>query len=132
VGIVLVYRFVPVPLTILMVQRCVEQKLDGKPMRLEKDWVSADEISYHLPMAVVASEDQRFLYHHGFDFEAIEKAVKHNEKQKEDCMKVYDLHNALGYGKVVIELLTLKQFIIEPKNEQLNDLFKTFGDIYRP
>lgn len=82
VGIVLVYRFVPVPLTILMVQRCVEQKIDGKSMRLEKDWVSADEISHHLPIAVVASEDQRFLYHHGFDFEAIEKAVKHNEKQK--------------------------------------------------
>ena len=82
VGIVVVYRFVPVPLTILMVQRCLEQKLDGKEVRLEKDWVSADEISHHLPMAVVASEDQRFLYHHGFDFEAIEKAVKHNEKQK--------------------------------------------------
>jgi hypothetical protein len=62
----------------------------------------------------------------------IDQMVKHNEKQKEDCMKVYDLHNALGYSKVVIELLTLKQFIIERKNEQLNDLFKTFGDIYRP
>jgi hypothetical protein len=58
----------------------------------------------------------------------IDQMVKHNEKQKEDCMKVYDLHNALGYGKVVIELLTLKQFILEPqKNEQLNDLFEQFG-----
>jgi hypothetical protein len=42
----------------------------------------------------------------------IDQMVKHNEKQKEDCMKVYDLDNALGYGKVVIELLTLKTFIL--------------------
>jgi len=82
IGIVIVYRFVPVPLTLLMVQRCIEQKLDGKTMRLEKDWVSEAEIAHHLPMAVVASEDQRFLFHRGFDFEAIEKAMKHNEKQK--------------------------------------------------
>jgi hypothetical protein len=62
----------------------------------------------------------------------IDQMVKHNEKQKEDCIETNDLYNALSYGKVVIELLTLKQFIIEPKNEQLNDLFKTFGNIYRP
>lgn len=79
---VIVFRFVPVPVTILMLQRCVEQKIDGKPMMLQKDWVSLDKISNNLQLAVVASEDQQFLWHNGFDFEAIEKAQKYNEKQK--------------------------------------------------
>lgn len=79
---VIVFRFVPVPVTILMLQRCVEQKADGEEMRLYKDWVSLDKISNKLQLAVVTSEDQQFLWHNGFDFEAIEKAIKYNEKQK--------------------------------------------------
>ena len=72
----------PVPFTILMLQRCVEQKIDGKDMRLQKDWVSLDKISNQLQLAVVCGEDQQFLWHHGFDFEAIQKAMKYNEKQQ--------------------------------------------------
>ena len=78
---VIVFRFVPVPFTWLMLQRCVVQKLDGKEMHMEKDWVSLDQISNQLQLAVVASEDQNFLWHHGFDFEAIQKAMEYNEKQ---------------------------------------------------
>ena len=78
---VIVFRFVPVPFTWLMLQRCVAQKLDGKEMHMEKDWVSLDQISNQLQLAVVASEDQNFLWHHGFDFEAIQKAMEYNEKQ---------------------------------------------------
>lgn len=33
-----------------------------------------------MPVAVMASEDQRFLLHHGFDFDAIQKAARHNRK----------------------------------------------------
>lgn len=80
--LVLVFRFVPVPFTFLMLQRCVEQKMDGKEMKLEKDWVSLKKISNHLQLAVVASEDQNFLFHSGFDLEAIEKAMKYNERQQ--------------------------------------------------
>ncbi len=80
--IVIAFRFVPVPFTLLMLQRCVEQKMDGKEVRMQKQWVPLDKISNNLQLAVVASEDQRFLWHHGFDFGAIEKAVKYNEKQE--------------------------------------------------
>jgi monofunctional biosynthetic peptidoglycan transglycosylase len=80
--IVIAYRFVPVPFTILMMQRCAEQKMDGKQMVLNKDWKPLDKISNNLQLAVVASEDQNFLWHHGFDFGAIERAVKYNEKQE--------------------------------------------------
>lgn len=47
-------------------------------MTLHHHWVPIDEISEHLPVAVMASEDQRFLLHHGFDYDAIEKAAKRN------------------------------------------------------
>lgn len=79
---VLIYRFVPVPYTILMFQRCVEQKWSGKEIRLEKDWVPLDKISNHLQLAVVCAEDQRFLWHPGFDFEAMKEAMEYNQKQK--------------------------------------------------
>lgn len=81
IGLTIIYRFVPVPITPLMIIRCVEQKQDGKEMKLKKDWVSYDEISPALPLAVVAAEDQLFLDHYGFDFNAIEKALKNNEKK---------------------------------------------------
>lgn len=81
IGLTIIYRFVPVPVTPLMLIRCVEQKQDGKDMKLKKDWVSYDEISPALPLAAVAAEDQLFLDHYGFDFNAIEKALKNNEKK---------------------------------------------------
>ncbi len=81
IGLTIAYRFLPVPVTPLMLIRCVEQKQEGKDMKLKKDWVSYDEISPALPLAVVAAEDQLFLNHYGFDFTAIEKALKNNEKK---------------------------------------------------
>ena len=82
VAIVFLYRFMPVPVTILQLTRCVEQFENDKPIRLKKDWVSLDEISNKLQLAVVCSEDQKFLNHNGFDVEAIEKAIEHNRKGK--------------------------------------------------
>jgi monofunctional glycosyltransferase len=79
---VIVFKWLPVPLTPLMLIRCIEQKTDGKEMKLKKDWESLQNISAHLPLAVVCSEDQNFLQHNGFDFEAIDKAIKYNEKHK--------------------------------------------------
>ena len=78
----LVYRFVPVPITPLMVIRCMEQLADGEDLRLQKDWVSIDKISPNMVNAVVASEDNLFMTHWGFDFKAIATAKKMNEKGK--------------------------------------------------
>ncbi len=83
IGLVIIYRFVPVPLTPLMVIRLVEQSLDEKKeLRLYKDWVPMEEISRHAPQAVYASEDQKFLQHSGFDMEAMKKAWEGNKKGK--------------------------------------------------
>lgn len=72
---VVLFRFVPVPVTPLMLIRCVEQTFSSDPVRLKHDWVSLDEISKNLPLAVVCSEDQNFLNHSGFDLKAIQRSV---------------------------------------------------------
>lgn len=79
---VVMLRFVPVYYTPLMFIRCFEQVGEGESIKLHHHWVSMDKISPHMPVAVMASEDQRFLLHHGFDYEAIEKAAMNNMKGK--------------------------------------------------
>ena len=74
----LILRFVPIPVTPLMIIRYFEME-DGK---IDKDWKSLDDIGKNMPLAVVTAEDQKFAEHFGFDMEAIEKAVKYNEKHK--------------------------------------------------
>lgn len=79
---VILFRWVPIPVTPLMLIRCIEQKMDGKEMKLKKDWVPFEEISPNLQLAVVCSEDQNFLNHYGIDFEAIDKAMEYNATHK--------------------------------------------------
>lgn len=79
---VIAYRFIPVYVTPLMVIRSVQQIASGDKPTWKHTWVSFDKISPHLPMAVIASEDNRFAEHSGFDFVEIEKAMKENDKRK--------------------------------------------------
>lgn len=80
--VVVVYRFIPVFYTPLMFLRCYEQISKGKKIKCKHHWVSLDNISKSMPVAVMASEDQRFLKHHGFDYGAIEKTAIHNLEGK--------------------------------------------------
>ncbi len=49
---------------------------------LKRNYVSMKNISPYAKLAVIASEDQLFPDHDGFDFKSIEKAMKHNQKSK--------------------------------------------------
>jgi monofunctional biosynthetic peptidoglycan transglycosylase len=69
---VALYRFVPPPLTFLMVQRAVEGR------GFSRAWVPLEDISPTLVRAVIAAEDARYCRHMGFDLEAIEKALASN------------------------------------------------------
>jgi monofunctional biosynthetic peptidoglycan transglycosylase len=80
---VVALRFIPVWFTPLMFIRCYEQLKEGRELRLTHHWVSLDEMSENMPVAVMASEDARFLSHHGFDFKAIENAAKRNIQHPE-------------------------------------------------
>lgn len=79
---VVIYRFIPVYFTPLMVIRSIQQIFKGEKPVWHHSWVSFDKISPHLPMAVIASEDNRFATHNGFDFIEIKKAMKENETRK--------------------------------------------------
>ncbi len=82
VCIVVIYKWVPVPVTPLMVIRNIEQANTDKETGWKHDWVSIDAISKNLQVAVICSEDQLFLKHNGFDIKAIEKAYDNNKKGK--------------------------------------------------
>ena len=74
--VTLLYRWVNVPLTPLMAIRCMQQAGRGEQVRLHYKWVPLSEMSCYLPVAVIASEDQNFLVHHGFDTQAIGAAMR--------------------------------------------------------
>lgn len=73
---VLSLRIIPPPVTWVMVDQSNE--LGG----IQREWASLDHMSREMPLAVIASEDQRFLHHHGFSWKAIRKAIEYNEKKK--------------------------------------------------
>lgn len=79
---VIAYRFINPPVTPLMMIRLGAQAYNGQTIRLKQDWISLDDMSSNLPLAVVAAEDNLFLEHSGFDFEAIQKATEFNEKKR--------------------------------------------------
>ena len=78
--LVVFFKFVPVPFTPLMVIRIIENKTSGKEIYFGHDWVPIEHISNNLQKAVIASEDGTFLTHHGFDFNALQKAYVNNER----------------------------------------------------
>ena len=73
-------KWVNPPVTITEISSWLS--LWGTDKTLQKTWVNYDEISQHAKLAVIASEDQLFTDHNGFDFKSIEKAMKHNQKSK--------------------------------------------------
>jgi monofunctional biosynthetic peptidoglycan transglycosylase len=56
---------------------------EGKSLKMKHHWVPLNKISPSLPMAVMASEDAKFMRHHGFDYQAIEHAAERNRKHPE-------------------------------------------------
>ena len=77
---VVLYKFVPVRWTPLMLKRSIEH-FDQKDFRNRRQWVSIDEIAPVMVRAVIASEDGRFMTHHGFDFEEIGKMMDEHERK---------------------------------------------------
>jgi len=70
--LVIIYRFAPPPITATMMGDVVAGR------GLDKDWMSLDEMDRDMVRAAIAAEDGKFCQHNGFDFEAIEDAMKRN------------------------------------------------------
>ncbi len=79
---VILYRFIPVYVTPLMLIRSAENISNGNEWKWNHDWAPLEDISENLQLAVVCSEDQLFLEHAGFDWDAIKKAFNKNKKGK--------------------------------------------------
>lgn len=76
-----IHKWVPVYVTPLMVKRSIEFAGDDS-FKTKKKWVSLDKISKSMVMAVIASEDNRFDQHNGFDWIEIDKALEAGKKGK--------------------------------------------------
>ena len=113
-GWVLIFRFVNPPFTLLMLQRGVERKFDGKDWKLEKRWVSYDELSDNLKRAAIAGEDANFMQHVGFDIKAIREAYK--KKQAGKAMR----------GGSTISQQTAKNVFLWPGRSWLRKGFESY------
>lgn len=109
---VVAYRFIPVYVTPLMIIRCFQ---NGN-LTLHHHWVPLDEMSAHLPVAVMSSEDSRFLLHHGFDFDAIGKAAQRNLTHK----------GSKKYGASTISQQTAKNVFLWPGRSWLRKGFEAY------
>ncbi len=111
ISVTLVYRFVNPPITWLMFQRWA---FEGHG--LEKDWIDLEDVPYYVPLAMVSSEDQKFMEHNGFDFKAIEKAMKHNERKGGKKIK----------GGSTISQQTAKNVFCWPQRSWVRKGFETY------
>lgn len=111
---VIIYRFFPVYITPLMVIRSIQQAKAGDKIIWHHQWVPYDKISPNLSMAVIASEDNRFATHNGFDFEEIKKAVKENKTRKKQR------------GASTISQQTAKNVFLWPKSSWVRKGFEVY------
>ena len=116
---VLLYRWVNVPLTPLMLIRSVKQKMNGREMRADKEWVELEKISPHLQLAVVCSEDQQFLKHFGVDFKALKKAMTENEENQRSGKKKFR-------GGSTISMQTAKNVFLWPGRDYIRKGFEFY------
>lgn len=130
VGSVCLYRYVPVPVTPLMVRNALSAAIKGELTTFHHDWVPMEAMSPHMASAVVASEDQRFYQHKGFDWKEIGNAIEERKAGKRKrggstisqqtaknvftfCSSTWARKAIEAYYTVLIEWLWPKERILE-------------------
>ena len=104
----------PVYFTPLMFIRVFEQVKEKEKPRLLHTWVKYDEISNNMKLAVIASEDQLFFEHKGFDKKQIQKAMEENKKRKRPR------------GASTITQQTAKNIFLWPKSSWFRKALETY------
>ena len=77
---ILLFRFVPVPFTPLMLLRHIEARQEGRQLEIQHQWTPLEDISPSLIAAVIDYEDAKFYEHRGFDWDAISYAYEQNQR----------------------------------------------------
>ncbi len=131
VCLVLLYRYIPIPVTPLMIARTIEARINGEELHIQHKWVPYEQISSELVNAVINAEDAHFYEHRGFDLEAIRYAKEMNERYgyitgggstitQQTAKNIFCTHARTylrkaveTYYSVLIELLWGKERILE-------------------
>lgn len=117
VQLVIIHKFINPIATPLMFIRVVEGVFTGnKSLLIHKKWKSIQDISPNMIVAVIAAEDQNFLNHHGFEWEAIRKAMNYNKKHTGKKMK----------GGSTISQQTAKNVFLFPSRTWIRKGFETY------
>lgn len=114
IGAVVAFKYIPVYFTPLMFIRCAEQMGNGESPHIEHKWIPLSEMSHNMPQAVLASEDNRFLQHNGFDFEAIYQA------------RLEALHGGRERGASTISQQTAKNVFLWPGHSWIRKGFEAY------
>ena len=114
IAVVLCYRWIPVSITPLMIIRCIQNFNKGESVAIYHRWVPLEEISPYLPIAVIASEDHKFLSHHGIDFMAIDQALEESKNGKR------------LRGASTISQQTAKNVFLWPHSDWIRKAFETY------
>src|SRR5688572_15431216 len=129
---VLIYRWFSPPATLAMLQRraATSETKKNKDQKIRYDFVELEDVAYHVPLAMVAAEDQLFTHHNGFDYKALNQAFQKNQKgrkivggstiSQQVAKNVFLWHGRSyirkaveAYFTVLIELLWSKHRIME-------------------
>ena len=129
--IVLLFRFVPVPFTPLMLLRHIEAHQQGRHLEIQHHWTPLEDISPDLIAAVIDHEDAKFYDHRGFDWDAISYAYEQNQRygrivcggstiSQQTAKNIFTFHSRTylrkgveAYFTILIEFLWGKERILE-------------------
>ena len=79
VAVTILFRFAAPPASALMIERRIDSLRSEREYSSHYQWVDFDRIAPSMAVAVVAAEDQNFSSHHGFDWDAIQRAMDYDE-----------------------------------------------------
>ena len=131
IALVLLFRFVPVPFTPLMLLRHIEAHQQGRHLEIQHQWTPLEDISPDLIAAVIDHEDAKFYDHRGFDWDAIRCAHKLNQRygritcggstiSQQTAKNIFTFHSRTylrkaveAYFTILIEFLWGKERILE-------------------
>lgn len=129
--IVLIFKFVPIPFTPLMLLRHIEARQEGHRLDIQHEWIPLEDISPNLIAAVINYEDAKFYKHRGFDWDAIRYAHEQNQRygritgggstiSQQTAKNIFTFHSRTYLRKVVeayftilIEFIWSKERIME-------------------
>ena len=118
IALVLVFKFVPIPFTPLMLKRHIEAHKEGYHLELQHQWTPLEDISPDLVAAVIDCEDAKFYEHKGFDWDAISYAYEQNQRcgcitgggstiSQQTAKNIFTFHSRTYFRKTVEAFFTV-------------------------